>query len=158
MNRLLHSTILAVSVVLVSSVAVADYEPDDDYLDVHFEANRWAAVKTAATPHILICAGVFRYWPAMEPRPVCEEKTKPPGAPNYEPARFYQLVDWLEQNGYKPASFIDIEDDYTLKISINKTENRSFQGEEYEDYFGHEPGYTFSGIGGIENATLELLK
>lgn len=46
------------------------------------------------------------------------------------------LSDWLEINGYKPASFIDIDDDYTLKISILKDDDRTFEGAEYEDYFG----------------------
>lgn len=156
MTKLLPLAMLALSAALICNVATADdYEPDDDYIDVHFQFNQWAAAKTAATPHILICEGVFRYWPALEPRPVCEEKTKATGQPNYKPARFVQLSDWLEINGYKPASFVDIDDDYTLKISISKDEDRTFEGDEYEDYFGHKPGYSFTGVGGIENGSIE---
>lgn len=149
---------MAAATAFFSSTAAAAYEPDDDYLDLDFKANQWAASKTAATPYIVICEGVFRYRPSLEPRPVCEEATKQAGHPNYKPARFLQLVDWLEINGYKPASFVDIDDDYTLKISIMKDDDRTFEGEEYESFFGHKPGYFFSGVGGIETGSIKLIE
>lgn len=153
--KIIPITALATFATLACNLALAiDYEPDDDYLDVHFKPNQWAAAKTAAVPHIVICDGVFRYWPALEPRPVCEEATKSPGSPIYKPARFIQLEDWLEIHGYKPANFIDIDDDYTLKISILKADDRTFEGDEYHDFYGHKPGYMFSGVGGIETGAI----
>lgn len=66
MTKLFSLAMLALSAALISNVTTAENnEPDDGYIDVHFQFNQWAAAKTAATPHILICDGVFRYWPAL---------------------------------------------------------------------------------------------
>ncbi|EMM5100276.1 hypothetical protein ACK249_003620 [Pseudomonas aeruginosa] len=153
--KIFYLTALAAFAAMACSlVSATEYEPDDDYLDLHFKPNQWAPASTAAIPRIVICEGVFRYWPSTEPRPVCEEATKSPNSSVYKPARFIQLEDWLEIHGYKPSNFIDITDDYTLRVSILKTDDRVFEGEEYEDFYGHKPGYIFSGVGGVETGAI----
>jgi len=156
MKLLFPLAIMALSAGLnVTMATAADYEPDENYIDIHFPFNQWAAVKTPVTPHIVICEGVIRYWPALEPRAVCEEKEKVPGTSIRKPARFIQLADWLEKNGYKPVSFVDIDDDHTLKLSIDKHDTRTFEGEEYEDWYGHKPGYSFTGVGVVDTGSIQ---
>jgi len=156
MKKAITALSFIVAALSISSVSAFDYELDDpDYENLLFKHTQWAAYTTPGTPKILICEGVFRYRPSIEPRPVCEETTKPYGAPNYKPARFYQLSDWLEIKGYSLENFVDIDDDdHTLLVSFLKSGGPNVPPDEYEEYYGHKPGYVFSGVGGVETGTV----
>lgn len=165
MKGLRFTTALVVPLVLVSALAgcsslekPAAYAADDDYLDIRISHLQWAAVPTPVLANIVVCDGQIRYHTAQQPTPVCEASIREAGQANYSPARFVQLTDWLQQNGYGPASFIHIDDDHSLWVSVLKGQAQNLEGAEYEDYFGHKPGYEFSGTGPLTSGAIRPVR
>ncbi|MGV0057008.1 hypothetical protein [Stutzerimonas sp. 381-2] len=158
-NALVVPLILAGALSGCSRATLPDaYAADDDYLDIRIGHRQWAAAPTPVLANIIVCEGQIRFHNTLQPEPVCEASSKGAGQVNYAPARFVQLTDWLEQNGYGPASFIHIDDDHSLWVSVLKGETRGLEGAEYEDFYGHKPGYEFSGTGPLTSGAIRPVR
>ena len=134
------------------------YAYDPDYLDIKIGYQQWAPAQTPALPNIVVCEGQIRYAPSLEPQPVCEKTTKAAQQANHEPARFVQLTDWLAERGYNPADFIHFDDEQNLWVSVLRSAPKVLSGAEYEDYFGHKPGYEFSGTGMVTTGAIRQVR
>ncbi|CAD0266051.1 exported hypothetical protein [Pseudomonas veronii] len=137
---------------VASNVVTAQpYETDDAYLDLQFNYKRWSYAQTPSYADIVICEGVIRYTPSLQPKAVCEQESKGEKEISYEPARFIQLADWLAQHGYKQASYVHIDDDHTLWVSILKEDDRVYTDSDFVDLFGHGLGQVFAGVGSVDS-------